>query len=57
MRTPMNNEEPSKEEEGTTKIVLEALEKMNESFGAGVKKKSRVISTGFTLNEIVKDER
>ena len=53
----MNNEEPSKEEEGTTKIVLEALEKMNESFGTGVKKKSRVISTGFTLNEIVKDER
>lgn len=38
-------------------VVLEAITELEKSFGLGVARKSRIISRGFSLNEIVKDSK
>lgn len=52
----MSDKDQNLEEGGTNKLVQEAIEEMEKSFGKGVKKKSRIVSRGFSLNELVKDE-
>jgi hypothetical protein len=52
----MNDKDQTIEEDGTSKLVQEAIQEMEKSFGTGVKKKSRIVSRAFSLNELVKDE-
>ena len=47
----------SRDEDSQKKLLEETLAELEKSFGLGTAKKSRIVSRGFTLNEIVKDSK
>tara|TARA_B100000886_G_C20294798_1_gene437047 strand:- start:584 stop:754 length:171 start_codon:yes stop_codon:yes gene_type:complete len=50
------NEMPE-DEEASKRVLEESLFELEKSFGLGSARKSRIVSRGFTLNEIVKDSK
>ena len=51
----MNND-TEKETDKEKRLVEEAILELEKSFGSGSKRKSKIVSRGFSLNELVKDE-
>ena len=49
----MEDSKKEESEDKDTKILVEAVAEMEKSFGLGTSKKSKLVSRGFTLNEIV----
>ena len=52
-----NKDMPKEPIDQEPKIIQEALQEMEKSFGLGTNKKSRIVSRGFSLNEIVEDSK
>lgn len=49
-------QQDSEEKDTNNKVIEEALAELEKSFGSGVTKKSKIVSRGFSLNELVKED-